>query len=52
MSKYYCFNRSSDYKDRIDSIIQVRKSEIFDFFNVSDVNLDFSYLYEIDSKKK
>lgn len=47
MSKYYCFNRNSDYKDRIDSIIQCKKREIFDFFNVSDVDLDFKiYIYD------
>ena len=47
MSKYYCFNRNSDYKDRIDFIIQNRKKEIFNFFNISDVDLDFNiYIYD------
>lgn len=48
MNKYYCFNRTSDYKDRIEKIIQSRKGEVLDFFGVDrDRELNFNiYIYD------
>lgn len=47
MNKYYCFNRTGDYRDRIENIIQSRKSEIFEFFNIDDMELFFKiYIYD------
>ena len=47
MNKYYCFNRTSSYKDRIESVIQKKKGEVFDFFEVdNNQELNFNiYVY-------
>lgn len=48
MNKYYCFNRTADYKDKIEEIIQNKKLEIFSFFGIEeehDLNINI-YVYD------
>lgn len=48
VNKYYCFNRTANYKDKIEEIIQSKKLEIFSFFGIeSDCDLNFNiYVYD------
>jgi hypothetical protein len=48
MNKYFCFNRTYDYKDKVEEIIQNKKIEIFSFFGVETNNeLNFNiYIYD------
>ena len=45
--KYIVENKKSNYKDVVDKIINDRKKEIFNFFNVEDMELPFNiYIYD------
>ena len=48
VNKYYCFNRTANYKDKIEEIIQNKKLEILLFFGIEadcDLNLNI-YMYD------
>ena len=46
--KYYMVNKNSNYFEVVDKIINERKKEIFNFFNVNDIELNFN-IYICDS---
>ena len=48
MNKYYCSNRTKDYKDKIEEIIQNKKIEILEFFGKDrNCELNFNiYVYD------
>lgn len=48
MNKYYCFNRTPEYREKIEEIIQNKKIEIFSFFGLeANCDLKFNiYVYD------
>ncbi|MBE6159799.1 MAG: hypothetical protein E7157_01990 [Lactobacillales bacterium] len=54
MNKYICTNRTSNYKDEVENILNQRKKEILDFFEVED-NGQFNfniYIYDTQQELK